>query len=151
MGSILRQCIDITDSPVVWVIEHDALVLPGRRDAVTATLMAHDDVAGVDCMTCGPAGNLTYPCIYRISHPRHPADENLIVCKGQTSLNCGAWKRKAWDCVDWAKVPEFPATDRVVSQHMMAAGWKLCIALKQTCIHLVGRARKHLPREFWRG
>jgi len=146
MGLILRMCLDRVRTRLVWIIEHDAIVLPGARRCVTGLLAGHPEAAAIDCMTVTPEGEPTYPNVYRTSRPiPHPTDPRVLRVGAQTSLNCGCWRTAALRKIDWARIPLFPAVDREISRQVLGAGWELLLAPNIECVHLHARARRNLP------
>ena len=145
MGSLLRTCLSFVPTDVVWTIEHDAQVSGGRRDAVSAMLDKHPRVAGIDCLSVDRRGVVNYPCKHRRRPAPFAADSRLEHSRPWTSLNCGCWRTEALRQINWSLVPDWPATDQVISRQLLKLGWHLCIAKKQTCVHWIANARKELP------
>lgn len=141
MGSLLRTALEHVTTDVVWTIEHDAQILHGRRDAVSAMLAEYPKVAGIDCLTVDRAGVMNYPTKNRRRPAPFPGDARLEHSRPWTSLNCGCWRTEALRGLDWSTIPEFPATDQHISRQLLRQGWQLCIAKEQTCVHHMAGAR----------
>jgi len=146
MATLLRTCLDHVSTDVAWIIEHDTVILTGRRNAVSEMLAEHPTVAGIDCLTVDRAGKTNYPTKNRRRPAPYPGDKRLEYSRPWTSLNCGCWRTEALRGIDWSQVPEFPGADQAVSRQLLRQGWELCIAKKQTCVHYMAGARRELGR-----
>ena len=129
---------------IVWTIEHDVEIHPGARDAVSAILERNPKVAGIELVSVGADGQPYYPTDKK---PRKPHDDPELqhIIPG-TSLNCVCWRTHALREIDWSRIPDWPACDKMIARQVRAHGWELCIAEGYTCRHWYARARRHLPR-----
>ena len=145
MGRLLKKCLDSVGTDIVWTIEHDVDILPRRRNAVSNLLIKHPNMAGIECMTTTAKGVVNYPSSHKQMLAYDGSPEILHV-RPHSSLTCVCWRTQALRSIDWNQVPDFPASDRVISRLLLAQKWDLCVAPKLTCVHHVAGARRHLPK-----
>ena len=147
MGTLLRLALERCETPLFWTIEHDVEVRPDAREALPPFLAQHPELAGVEAMTVNATGDVGYPTCAKVLDPM--ADPNLLSPRFTASLCCVCWRAEALKGLDWTRIPNYPATDKVISRQLRKAGWELAIAPCATAFHHFSGARRWLPNG-WR-
>lgn len=145
MANILQLATETCDTEILWTIEHDVAIHPGARGPVGELLMRDDRIAAVECVSLGPRGEPRWPTASKRKEP-HPTVPGLVTIRPYGSFNCVAWRTAAFRELDWATIPQYPATDKAVSYQLLKAGWELTMTAQYGCIHYCSRARVALAR-----
>jgi hypothetical protein len=149
MGRLLRRCVERTESPVIWTVEHDAGIWPGNREWVTRKLLSNPTVAGIECR-----------CLHRTEAAKRTVvrdgSQEIIRGRLQIALNCTAWKAQALRAVDWSAMSDFSgpgwgAPDAAISIQLRRFGWQLCVTSRFGCDHWQAEARSAIDEERLRG
>jgi hypothetical protein len=136
MTSLIQSALSMVETEFVWTVEHDCLVLPGRRDAISSLLEAHPDAAVV---SANPVGNMEIALSSKDRRLVQVLPPNYI------SLNCACWRTEDLRQLNWEIIPQFPDADQHISRQLQALGRGIYFSCHLTVVHLDAQARMDLP------